>query len=157
MGDSVISKKTLLASYVDDGQAPRAFSARYNLKNQDRSGDNCSDWKRHNFDQYGRQAHPWSLKQYDEGCNIHNPYNSTNSRIRIENSLRPYIEFSMEQQLPYDTMGAGRSLIDNGAGFMRASRRTSMYDGPAPTLPRPTPQHPHTDMSHMTTRAYRRY
>lgn len=116
-----ISKKSLFLNRPDVGRANNLASEAL----QYASGATCgfSDPAAYNFEWAGRNAATDSLRfggngAYAAPCTNLSQQNLQN-RIMVENEVeRQYIDFSMTPglQYPYDTMGRGRTMIEQRGG-----------------------------------------
>jgi hypothetical protein len=147
-GAYVPSKKALYTTRIDTGNAPKAFSERTNLKDN----DHCINPWEYQRDQYGRNADPYSLKRDQGTCNNFDPnYSLQAILVRENNNDRPYIDFDQGARHMYDTMGLGRDLQgpESGVGDRSGGwwRRTGMNRNPEASKFQP-PVHFAPDSAH---------
>jgi len=116
MASGIATKKSLTsASYhIDPGNAQRYAHERYLLTDFNQ----CVDPNTLTFDQYHRQADPYSLTRYQQGnCSTLDPLlNLQNVLVRENNVDRPYIHNDLAGGYQYDTMGVGRNLQQTYSG-----------------------------------------
>ena len=96
------------ASYhIDPLNAARLASERYNIP----CTQFCVDPNLLRFDQYGRQAHPYSLTAVGQGgqCSALSAQNHLQAWIARENIEKPFIGIGPFSGA-YDTMGIGRNF-----------------------------------------------
>lgn len=114
------SRKALITTRTVARAGERAFTEAFNLK----ACNNCINPNEKYVDQYGREAHPYSLKRYNVNCNSIDPYQNYDAVIARENMLdRPYLNPTTSSEPlysqeafdgftygGYDAMGVGRSM-----------------------------------------------
>lgn len=106
---SIATKKALTSAayHIDQGQAVRFAHERYNLTD----AAQCIDPNQLTFDQYHRQASPYSLTRIGQGgsCSALDPNLHLQAFMTRENNLdRPWIHVDAVGGYSYDTMGIGR-------------------------------------------------
>jgi len=122
-GTGFASKKALTSAayHIDPGYAARYAFERYNLTDSDQ----CVDPNTKTFDQYQRQADPYSLTRTQQGsCSTLDPlFNLQNWLVRENNVDRAFIHHDLSGGYMYDTLGVGRDLqqsfnggAENGQG-----------------------------------------
>lgn len=145
-GSAGISKKSLFLNRPDVGRANNLASEAFQYATYATCG--FSDPNAYNFGLYGRSAHIDSLPMggngaYASPCSNLGQQN-LQRRIQIENNVeRQFIDFSMTPglQYPYDTMGKGRTMIEQRGGGSPGCMYNSpggwgqQYNMPADSMP----------------------
>lgn len=112
------SKKSLTSAayHISDGAAIRYAHERYLLTDCDQ----CVDPNQLTFDQYQRQADPYSLTRTQQGsCSALDPLlHLQNWLVRENNVDRPFIYNDLAGGYMHDTMGVGRQLQQTYTGGM---------------------------------------
>lgn len=140
---SIPSAKSLQTTRLVVQNADRAWSERFNLQNPTMSVDPNT----HVLDVFGRNAHPYSLRQ-DQPNGMHgSPYYNVPQLLVTENNVsRPWIDYSMAPAYQYDAMGVGRAMYNRefpngqfpvyrGMSYSNPNRQ-AVYNGP-PLPPQP--------------------
>src|SRR3989344_8081437 len=113
----IATKKSLTSAayHIDPKNAERLAFERYLLTD----GDQCVDPNTLTFDQYHRQADPYSLTLNRQGgsCSAMSPQVNLQAFITRENNVdRPYIYNDLAGSTMYDTMGFGRNMQQTYTG-----------------------------------------
>lgn len=141
---SIPSAKPLQTTRLVVQNADRAWSERFNLQNP----AYAIDPNTHVLDVYGRNAHPYSLRQRQPNGMAGSPYYNVPQLLITENNVsRPWIDYTMTPAYQYDTMGTGRTMYNRafpqgqfpvyrGMTYSNPSRQPVNRGPPLPPQPR---------------------
>ncbi len=148
-GTGFASKKALTSAayHIDPKYAERYAHERYLLTDCDQ----CVDPNTLTFDQYHRQADPYTLTRTQQGnCSALDPLlNLQNWLVRENNVDRTFIHHDLAGGYMYDTLGLGRNLqqtytggTEDGKGGWYRINMPREAQGSCDNMP---DQHYHTD------------
>ena len=127
------SSKALQTTRLVVQNKDRAYSAHFNLQSPLMTIDPNTNV----LDIYGRNAHPYSLRQEQPGGMYPSGYNNVSQRLIVESNLAPYISYNMKggNGYQYDTMGAARANYNKTF----PNSQFPVYRGMAATSPQNNP------------------